>query len=40
MSFYAQNDFALLKGTASVILRDSPCKDGNARFTTANNRLN
>jgi len=26
-------DFIFLKGTISVIYRDSPCKDGNARLT-------
>ena len=25
---------AFLKGTVSIISSDSPCKDGNARFTT------
>ena len=34
MSFYAQNDFALLKGTASVILSNSPCKDGKQQQIT------
>ena len=27
-------DFVIFKGTVSVTASDSPCKDGNARFTT------